>query len=127
MWRIAMCQLVIDGVDFLVDGDEDGVFAPEAGKWWDAGECQAANQKCPVRVRHDPTKSTELAHINHAPHGVHDAAGPEEEQGLEEGVRKEVVHAARHPRKRARAGGEEHIPELADRRISEHSLKIELR
>ena len=52
---------------------------------------------------------------------------PEEQQGLEKGVREQVEHAGRDARQRAGAQAQEHVAQLADRRIGQHALQIGLR
>ena len=47
---------------------------------------------------HQSPQAAEAADVDHAAHRVHDAAGAEEQQGLEEGVRDKVEHAGRHAR-----------------------------
>jgi hypothetical protein len=58
---------------------------------------------------------------------VHHAARAEEQQGLKECMREEVVHAAGYAGKGSRAEGQEHVSELADRRIGENAFQVELR
>ena len=55
---------------------------------------------------------------------MHDAAGRQEEQGLEEGVGEQVEDARGH---HAASQGEEHVTELTDRRVSQHALEVVLR
>ena len=56
-------------------------------------------------------------------HRVDDAAGAEEEAGLEEGVREDVEEAGR---ERADADAEEHEAELAHGGVGEHLLDVVL-
>ena len=62
-----------------------------------------------------------LRHVLLVVAAVDDAAGAEEEQGLEERVR-EQVEQARRPA--ADAQGEHHVAELADRRVGQHLLDV---
>ena len=55
-------------------------------------------------------------------HGVHHAARPQEQQGLEERVREQVEHAGGNAHQRAGAQPKEHVAELADRRIGQDAL-----
>ena len=75
-------------------GAEDLVLAPEAGERRQAGQGQGAAQERPVRHRHHLAQAAEAAHVDDVAHRVHDAAGGQEQQGLEEGVREQMEHRA---------------------------------
>ena len=75
------------------------------------GHGQAAEQERPVRDRQPAPQAAEPADVDHSAHGVHHAAGAEEQQGLEKGVRQQVEHAGRHAQQRARAQRQEHVAE----------------
>ena len=77
--------------------------------------------------RHLPPQPAELADVDHAAHGVHHAAGAEEQEGLEKRVRNEVEHARGHAGLAARAQRQEHVSELTDGRIGQNPLQIGLR
>ena len=57
-----------------------------------AGQGQGAAQERPVRDRQHLAQPAEAAHVDDVAHGVHHAAGREEQQRLEEGVREQVEH-----------------------------------
>ena len=80
-----------------------------------------------MRRRQAVAKAADAAEVDHAAHRVHDAAGPEEQQGLEKGVRHQVEHAGGDAQKRPRPHGQEHVAELADRRVGEDPLQVGLR
>ena len=65
----------------LLDGQQDGVFAPEAGEGKNAGDGQAADQKGPMRNRQAMPQAAQAANVDHAAHRVHHAAGTEEQAG----------------------------------------------
>ena len=76
-------------------------------------------------------QAAEPPHVDHVAHRVHDAAGGEEQEGLEERVGEQVKHG-RHDRElgdvaHARPERHEHVAELADRRIGQHALQVGLR
>ena len=118
---------MIDRMNLVVDRRQHGVFAPEPRERKHTRQRQAADEKRGVRVGHEPPEAAELAHVDHAAHGVHHAASAEEQQGLKKRVREQVIHSAGHARECPRAERQEHVAELANRRIGEHSLEIELR
>ncbi len=109
-----------------MSGRQDRVLAPKAGPGKDAGQGQAAEQKRPVRDRHQSPQSAEAAHVDRL-HGVHHAAGAQEQQGLEEGMGEQVEHAGANARQRTDAEGQKHIAQLTDRGISQHPLEVGLR
>src|SRR6185437_10484969 len=82
---------------------EYGILAPESGKGEQTRESQGADEKCRIRLRHLLAKAAELAHVDHASHGMHHAAGAEKEKRLEEGVRHEVKHGRRNAGQKAGA------------------------
>ena len=78
------------------------------------------------RVVGSPYVAPQPAHAPHVlllVHGVDDAAGAEEEQALEEGVRHDVEQARG---KRTDPAAEEHVAQLADRGIRQHPLDVGL-
>src|SRR5882724_4712105 len=58
---------------------QDLVFAPEAGKERKRGKSKSPAQERPVGDRHHFTQAADAAHIDHATHRMHDAAGTQEE------------------------------------------------
>ena len=77
----------------------------------------------PVGDRYLLPKTAHLSHVELAAHGVHDAAGPEKEETLEEGVGHEVKDACR---VRAYTDTDKHVSELAHRRIGQDPLYVVL-
>ena len=74
-----------------------------------------------------------MPHVDDVPHRVHHVAGRQEEERLEKGVREHVKNGRGDrrggeclPGRRA-PQGQEHVAELADRRIGQHPLEIVLR
>src|ERR1044071_2974411 len=100
-------ELVLKHMHLVVDRAKNSVFAPKTSEGKDAGERQAADEERPMGIGHDSTQAAELAHVDDTAHGVHDAASTEEEEGLEEGVREEVIHSAGDASEGARAESEE--------------------
>ncbi len=82
------------------------------------------NQKRRVGGLQLVPQAAHLAHVQLAAHGVHHAAGGEEEQGLEERMRHQMEDSRRED---ARAAAQEHVSELADGGVGEHALQIVLR
>ena len=69
-------------------------------------------------------QAAHVAHVLLAGEGVDHAAGAEEEQRLEEGMRHQVVDAGG---ERAAADADEHVAELRNRGVGEDLLDIVLR
>ena len=67
----------------------------------------------------------EAAHVDAVVHGVHDRTGRQEQRGLEEAVAEQVDDADRVDA-RAEADGQEHVADLADRRVGQHPLQVVL-
>ena len=61
-----------------MDGNQDFIFAEEPRKRDDTGKRKTSKQKGPVRRRQSLSQSAEAPYVDHIPHGVHDAARPEE-------------------------------------------------
>ena len=97
------------GRRFFGHGQQDGVLAPKSGKGNHAHQGQGAEKERPMRYRQTTAQAAELADVDHSAHGVHHAAGGEEQQCLEKCVRNQVEHAGRDADKRARAHGHEHV------------------
>jgi hypothetical protein len=114
----------------LVGLRQNFVFREEAGEGRHARDGDARGEVRPVGERHVLAQPAHVAHVLrgvgvvHARvHRVNDAAGAEEEAGLEEGVREDVEEAVG---ERARPDAEEHVAELADGRVGQHLLQIVL-
>ena len=70
-------------------------------------------------------EAAESSHVDAVVHRVHDRAGREEQRRLEEAMAEQMddadgVHAL------AQTHGEEHVADLADRRIGEHPFQVVL-
>jgi hypothetical protein len=104
-------------------GADDRVLRPEAGEDRDPRERERADQERPARVRHRLRKTAHLADVLLAVQVVDHEPGREEEEGLEERVRDEVEHRER---VRADARSDEHVADLAHRRVRDHALDVPL-
>ena len=101
---------------------DDLVLGPEAGEGEDAGQRDGTHDEGPEGGGHVLPQPTHVAHVVRV-HGVDERAGPEEEEGLEEGVGEEVEDPCRpgaHPH------GHHHVADLADGGVREHSLDVVL-
>ena len=110
------------GVAVLRGPEQDLVLGPEPGQREDPGQGQGADDERPVRLGHVLLQPAHLAHVV-AVHGVDDGARPQEQQGLEESMGKEVEHAGRPGADRQ---GGHHVTQLADRRIGQHTFDVVL-
>src|SRR5215472_391347 len=107
----------------MIGGDEDGVFAPEAGERRNASNGEGGDQESPEgdgRVFFDPTHVT---HILLAVTGVNDAAGAQEEQGFEERVRHQMPDSGGEC---SDSDAEEHVPKLRNGGVRENLFDIVL-
>ncbi len=102
---------------------QDLVLAVVAGEGRDPRDGQGADQEGPEGHRYLAAQPAHLPHVLLPGHGVDHRARAEEQQRLEEGVGEEVEH--RHP-ERAHAAGQEHVAELADRRVGQDLLDVGL-
>src|SRR5215469_11514412 len=88
-----------DVIAFVQRGADNRIFAPETREGRYAGDRQIRHQEAQRGDRH---KSGQAAHLTHVLHtmwilrrdqSMDYTAGSQEQQGLEEGVGKEMVHA----------------------------------
>src|SRR5439155_19902641 len=80
-------------------------------------------EKRSVRPGHLMAKAPHLTNILKPSHPVNHTAGGKEQKSFEECMRHQMEYTRR---KGARAAGEEHVSELADRGVSEHFFDIGL-
>ena len=102
---------------------QDQVLAEETGQQRKAGDRQTARRERAVRDGHGTPQPAHAADVLFLVHAVDDAAGAQEQQGLEEGVRHDVEHRGRvrpHPE------AEKHVAELAHRGVGQHFLDVGL-
>ena len=102
---------------------ENLVLAEESSEGRQAGDRDRADQHGEVGPRHTGAKPAHPAHVLLARQRVDHRAGAQEEQRLEEGVRHEMEDARGVG---ADAQAEEHVAELADRRVGQHALDVVL-
>ena len=102
---------------------QDLILGEEAGQERHAGNRQRTDEKRPERDRQRVPQPAHLAQVLLTVERMDDRARPEEQQGLEEGVCVQVEDAAA---KRPDAHGQEHVPELRDRRVCQHALDVVL-
>ena len=111
----------------LVSGRQDGVLAPKAGERKDAGQGQAAEQKRPVRDRHQPPQAAEAPHVDTPPMACITLPAPRNNRALKKACVNRWNMPAAMPGQRADAQAQEHVAQLADRRIGQHAFQIGLR
>src|SRR6516162_3119463 len=102
---------------------EDFVFAEETGERGHTSNGQRGDQERAGGGRDGIPQAAHFAQILFAGECVNHAAGTEEEQSLEEGVRHEMKNACC---KGADSKGEKHVAELADGGIGEDLLDVGL-
>ena len=106
-----------------ISGFDDGVLGKIAGEHRETGERQRADDHHPIGERDLGAQTAHHADVLLMMHGDDHRAGAEEQQRLEEGVGKEVVHADRIG---ADAHGDEHVAELRTGRIGDDALDVVL-
>ena len=99
---------------------QDFVLAPETREWDYSGETEAADYECDISLGHGNPQAAHVAHVEGAG-GVVDAAGAEEQQRLEEGVREQVEDCRAVS---ARAEREHHIAQLTYGGVGENALDV---
>ncbi len=102
---------------------EDLVLRPEARERRHAGDGEPADDEGARGDRHELAERAHAAHVLLVVHAVDDRAGAEEQQGLEEGVGDHVEDG---DPVATDADGQEHVAELADRRVGQHLLDVGL-
>jgi len=108
----------------LIDrGHGDRLLAEEAGCGRDRGQAEGPDPKGDRGPAQPVSEAAEPREILLAAGRVDHRSGPEEQCGLEERVREEVEQCRED---RAEAGGDEHEPDLRDRRPGEDALQVAL-
>ena len=112
---------------------DDLVLREEAGERENAGDRERGDPHRPPRDRHETVQAAVVPHVvrvamlagrvPRAVQRVDHRTGPEEEKGLEEGVRHQVEDSRR---VRADPDRQEHVAELGDRAVGEHLLDVVL-
>ncbi len=103
--------------------EENLVLAEEAGKGKDSCNGKGANEVRSMRIRQLPSQGPHLPHVQFAGHRVHHASCREEEQTFEKCMGHEVEYARP---KGPYAARQEHVSQLADRRIRKNPFDVEL-
>ena len=106
----------------LSGGSEDFIFREEAGQRRHARQRQRANHVDGEGRLHAPAQPAHQARFLRAER-MQDRPGGEEQQRFEESVCDQVEHARRVS---ARTDRRDHEPQLADGRVSQHALDVEL-
>ena len=107
----------------VVGVGQDFVFRPEARERRHAGDCEPADDEGGRGDRHQLLQAAVVAHVLVVMHAMNDGSRTEEQQRLEEGVGDHVEDGGDVG---ADADSEEHVPELADRRVRQHLLDVVL-
>ena len=102
---------------------QDLVLREEAGEGRDPRDRDAADEHREVRRGQLRLEAAHVPHVLLARHRVDDRARAEEEERLEEGVGEDVEDPGAEG---AHAAGQEHVAELADRRVGQHPLDVVL-
>ena len=104
--------------------EEDLVLGPEAGEREDPGDRQPPDDEGHRGDRHVLPQVAHPAHVLLVVHAVDDRSGAEEQQALEERMHDHVKDGSDIG---AGPDGEEHVAELADRRVREDPFDVVLR
>ena len=104
-------------------GAEDLVLRPEPGQRRERRERAAGDDHRPVRDRHLRAQAAHPPHVLDVGDAVDHRPGSQEQESLEERVGDEVEHGRD---RRPDSESEEHVAELADRRVRHHALDVEL-
>jgi hypothetical protein len=104
---------------------EDLVLGVEAGGEREADDRQPGGHGGQEGDRHHHAQAAELLDVGGVVVAVHHRAGPEEQLGLEEGVGDQVEDAG-DVADRAEPHGDEHVAELADRRVRQDPFDVVL-
>ena len=100
------------------------VLRKEPRERWDTGDGQPAHDERARRDGHELAQVAVVAHVLVVMHSVDDRTRTQEQQGLEEGMGDHVEdrgHVCAGP------DGQEHVAQLADRRVCQHLLDVVLR
>ena len=100
---------------------EDEVLAEKAAERRDPGERKRPDGKCGRGARQPPRQPAHPPHIGLPAERVHHGARGEEQERFEKGVRCQMEDPGG---ERPHPDREEHVPELADRRVGEHPLEV---
>ena len=108
------------GLERMVD---DLILAEEPAQEGEPRERERTDDEEPKRPGQYLSQTAEVTGVDDPAHGVHDAARAEKEKRLEERVGEQMKHGRV---RRVDAQPEEHVSQLADRRIGEDSLEVGL-
>ncbi len=135
------CQEPVDQWVDVAGVGQNFILGPEAGQGWNPRQGQRADEIHPERDLHSGAQSTHVAHILRIEgwalgflamlhvvmtmlNALDHRSRRQEEQGLEECMRHQVEHPG-HVGPQPNRG--DHESKLADRRVRQHTLDVELR
>ena len=99
------------------------ILAKKSCKRWNPGNCNRADQKCPIGDRKVFFQSTHLLYILFIVHRMDHCTGTKKEERFEKCMRHQMEDTST---KSPDSHCKEHIPELANRRIRKHFFDIVL-